>query len=246
MSNKKTSKKQVKQLTDDDLIILDVKKPNDNFIEVHPNLPPVPNITLFISPPASGKTLLLINFIYRFYKDVFDEIFWCSPTINLDNTLDSSVKKDETIIKISSADDLMNIDNIIKYLIHTQEEKKEKGEDIENILIILDDCISFVNGKMLLELATIYRHLKITVWISIQKMKLLNNTLRACASNVISFSIPNKKQREQFLDEFDSFPRIDEFYEMCTKDKYNWIRLDMKNQKIYHGGPNGIVKVYEK
>jgi hypothetical protein len=47
MSNKKTSK-QIKQLTDDELVILDVKKPNHNFIEVHPSLPPVPNITLFI------------------------------------------------------------------------------------------------------------------------------------------------------------------------------------------------------
>lgn len=243
MSNKK---KQIKQLKDDDLIILDVKKPNHNFIEIHPNLPPVPNITLFISPPASGKTLLLINFVYRFYKDIFDEIFWCSPTINLDNTLDSSVKKDETIIKISGAEELMNIDSIIKYLIETQKEKLDSGEELEHILLILDDCISFVNGKMLLELCTIYRHLKITVWISIQKMKLLNNTIRTCASDVISFSIPNKKQREQFLDEFDSFANIEEYYNECTKEKYNWMRLDMKNQKIYHGGPAGIVKVYEK
>jgi hypothetical protein len=235
-----------KELKDEDLKILDVKKPNHNFIEVHPNLPPIPNITLFISPPASGKTLLLINFVYRFYNDIFDEIYWCSPTINLDNTLDSSVKKDETIIKISGADELMNIDAIIKYLIESQKEKLEKDEELEHILLVLDDCISFVNGKMLLELCTIYRHLKITVWISIQKMKLLNNTIRTCASNVISFAIPNKKQREQFLDEFDSFPDIEKYYEYCTKEKYNWMRLDMRNMKIYHGSPNGIVKIYEK
>jgi len=241
-----SNKKKVKQLNDEDLKILDVKKPNHNFIEVHSNLPPIPNITLFISPPASGKTLLLINFVYRFYKDIFDEIYWCSPTINLDNTLDSSIKKDETIIKISGADELMKIDAIIKYLIEEQKKKLEDGEPLEHILLVLDDCIAFVNGKMLLELCTIYRHLKITVWISIQKMKLLNNTIRTCASNVISFAIPNKKQREQFLDEFDSFPDIEKYYEECTKEKYNWMRLDMRNMKIFHGSPDGIIKVYEK
>lgn len=240
------SKKNTKKINDEDLKILDVKKPMNNFIEIHPYLPSIPNITLFISPPASGKTLLLINFVYRFYKDIFDEIYWCSPTINLDNTLDSSVKKDETIIKISGAEELMQIDAIIKYIIETQKEKLDSGEPLENILIVLDDCISFVNGKMLLELCTIYRHLKITIWISIQKMKLLNNTIRTCASNVISFAIPNKKQREQFLDEYNSFPDIDKYYEDSTKQKYNWIRLDMKNMAIFHGSPDGIKKIYQK
>ena len=236
----------IKKIEDEDLKILDVKKPHHNFIIVHPNLPPVPNITLFISPPASGKTLLLINFVYRFYKDIFDEIYWCSPTINLDNTLDSSVKRDETIIKISGAEELMKINGIIKYLIEEQKNKLDKDEPLEHILLVLDDCISFVNGKMLLELCTIYRHLKITVWISIQKMKLLNNTIRTCASDVITFNIPNKKQREQFLDEFDSFDSIEDYYEICTKEKYHWMRLDMRNMKIFHGSPDGIVKVYER
>jgi hypothetical protein len=206
----------------------------------------VPNFTLFISPPASGKTLLLVNMVYRFYGGVYDEIYWCSPTLQHDNTLDSSIKKDETIIKISDAEDLQNINKIIKFIIESQKEKLEKGEEIENILLVLDDCISFVNGKELLKLATMYRHLRISVWVSIQKMKLLNNTIRACASDVITFQIPNKKQRDAFMEEFNIFPNIEEFYEQCCDQKYNWMRMDLRNMKIFHGSPDGITKIYEK
>lgn len=238
--------KKLKELTDDDLKVLDVNKPKSNFIEVHPNLMSVPNFTLFISPPASGKTLLLVNMVYRFYEGIFSEIYWCSPTLTHDNTLDSSVKKDETIIKISEAEDLQNINKIIKYIIESQKEKLEKGEEIENILLVLDDCISFVNGKELLKLATMYRHLRISVWVSIQKMKLLNNTIRACASDVITFQIPNKKQRDAFMEEFNIFPNIEDFYDECCDQKYNWMRMDLRNMKIFHGSPDGIEKIYEK
>lgn len=238
--------KKVKELTDEDLKVLDVNKPKSNFIEVHPNLMSVPNFTLFISPPASGKTLLLVNMVYRFYGGVYDEIYWCSPTLTHDNTLDSSIKRDETIIKISEAEDLENINKIIKFIIESQKEKLEKGEEIENILLVLDDCISFVNGKELLKLATMYRHLRISVWISIQKLKLLNNTIRACASDVITFTISNKKQRDAFMEEFNIFPNIEEFYDECCSEKYNWMRMDLRNMKIFHGSPDGIEKIYEK
>ena len=238
--------KKLKELKDEDLKVLDVNKPKSNFVQVHPNLMSVPNFTLIISPPASGKTLLLVNMVYRFFGDVYDEIYWCSPTLTHDNTLDSSIKKDETIIKISEADDLQNINKIIKFIIESQKEKLDAGEEIENILLVLDDCISFVNGKELLKLATMYRHLRISVWVSIQKMKLLNNTIRACASDVISFQIPNKKQRDAFFEEFNVFPNIEDYYEECTDEKYNWMRMDLRNMKIFHGSPDGIEKIYEK
>jgi hypothetical protein len=239
-------KKQIKELKDEDLVILDVNKPKSNFIEVHPNLMPVPSLTLFISPPASGKTLLLVNFIYRFYEGVFSEIYWASPTVHLDNTLDSSIKKDETVIKISDAEDLENISNIIKFIVEGQKEKVDKGEELEDILIVLDDAISFVNGRSLLALCSMYRHLRISVFISIQKMKMLNNTIRACASNVITFNIPNRKQREAFLEEFDIFADIEKYYDECTSEKYNWMRLDLRNMAVYHGSPQGIKLVYKK
>jgi hypothetical protein len=238
--------KKLKELKDEDLVILDVNKPKNNFIEVHPYLMPVPSLTLFISPPASGKTLLLVNFIYRFYEGVFDAIYWASPSLNLDNTLDSSIKRDETVVKLSSAEDLENISNIIKYIVEEQKEKLEKGEELEEILIVLDDCLSFVNSRALLVLCSLYRHLRISVFISIQKMKMLNNTIRACASNVITFNIPNRKQREAFLEEYDIFADIEKYYEESTNEKYNWMRLDLRNMAVYHGGPTGIKLVYKK
>ena len=235
-----------KTLKDKDLMILDVNKPRSDFIEIHKNLPLIPAIVLFISPPASGKSLLLLNFIYRFYTDIFNEVYWFSPTLNLDNTLDTSVKKDETIIKICEAKDLLQINSFLKIIVETQEKLEKENKKLENILVVLDDCVSFINGKSLLETCTVFRHLRITLWISIQKMKLLNNTIRTCATDVITFEIPNQKQKAYFFEEFGCFPDIEKYYEICTKEKYNWMRLRMKPREIFHGGPNGIVKIWDR
>jgi len=242
--SEKRPKKEIKQVTD--LRILDVKKPKSNFIEVSPMLAAVPNCTLYISPPASGKTALLVSMVYRFYQGVFDEVWWCSPTLSMDNTLALNVRKDETIHKITEPEDLESLDHIIKNIIETQKEKIDEGEDLDEVLLILDDCLSFVNSRALLDLCTRYRHLRITVWISIQKMKMLNNTLRTCASDVITFSIPNLAQRRMFFDEYNVFPDIERYYEECTSQKYNWMRMNLRDMKIYHGGPDGVKEIYSK
>jgi hypothetical protein len=242
MSSQK--KKDIPKVTD--LRILDVKKPKSNWISVNDMLPSLPACVLFISPPASGKTLLLINWVYRMYAGLFDEIWWCSPTINLDNTAKTSVNIDETINKITDPDDLENLDLIITNIIETQKKKLKDGEDLDEVLLILDDCLAFVNKKALLNLCTQYRHLRITVWISIQKMKMLNNTLRTCASDIISFAIPNTKQRLMFFEEYDVFPEIEKYYEESTNVKYNYMRLNLRDMKIYHGSPDGIKMIYEK
>jgi len=232
------------KLKDEDLKILDVNKPKDNYICVHENLPLVPSLVCLISPPSSGKSILLVNWVYRFYKDIFTGgIYWCSPTLNLDNSLESSVKKDETIVKITEADDLKNLTKFINILCEEQKQKIEEGEQLEEILIILDDCISFINSKSLYELCTMYRHYRITVWISIQKMKLLNPTIRSCASDIITFEISNK-QLKLFLDEFDNYNNIEHFYNKCCSERFNWLRLN--KGCIYHGSPDGIIKVYDK
>ena len=241
-----TERKTKKDTPVTDLRVLDVKKPKSNYISVNDMLWSHPAFILIISPPASGKSALLVSIYYRWFKNVFDTVYWCSPTLKMDNTLALNVAKDETIIRIDNADDLEQVDNIIRNIIETQDEALKSGEELEDILIVLDDCISFINSKMIAKLATMYRHLRITVIVSIQKMKMLSTTLRACASDIISFAIPNKKQRDTFFEEFSIYPDIETYYELATNAKYNWLRMDLRNMALYHGSPNGIVKLYQK
>lgn len=238
------SKKKIEPITD--LRVLDVKKPKPNWVSVNENLPAASHALLIISPPASGKTALLVSWVYRFYRNVFEEIYWFSPTLKLDNTLALNVREDETIFKVSDADELEKIDMYLREIMESQQKKLDEGEDLDHILVVLDDCLSFVNGNMLKRLCSVYRHLKISIIISIQKMRMLNNTLRTCCSDVISFAIPNKKQRDVFFEEYDMFPSIETYFEECTKEKYNWIRMDFRNMALYHGSPQGIVKIYQK
>jgi hypothetical protein len=239
------SKKKVEPVLD--LRVLDVRKPKPNWISVNENLPSAPFNLLIISPPASGKTAILVSMVYRFYKNVFDEIYWFSPTLKLDNTLALNVREDETIIKVSDADELEKIDMYLREIMEAQQAKLDEGEDLDHVLVVLDDCLSFVNnGNMLKRLCSVYRHLKISIIVSIQKMRMLNNTLRTCCSDVISFAIPNKKQRDVFFEEYDMFPDMEQYFETCTKEKYNWIRMDFRNMALYHGSPQGITKIYQK
>lgn len=252
MSDKKEKEKDKEfKYQVDDLRVLDVKKKRANQIIVHPDLWEHPSFLLIVSPPKSGKTLLLISAVYRWFNKVFDEpneIWWCSPTFNLDNTL-SVVKDDETIFKISDHEDLENIDKIIKSLIDKQLKSIDEGEQPKEILLILDDMGAYINkSKELNRLATIYRHVRISCWISIQKLRgMLNNTLRTCCSDVITFNLPNIKQKTALFEEIGSvFPDFENYYHEATKEKYHFMRMDLRNMKIYKGGPNGFTLLYEK
>lgn len=240
------SKKKVEPVSD--LRVLDVKKPKPNWVSVNENLMSAPLNLLIFSQPASGKTAFLVSMVYRFYRNVFDEIYWFSPTLKLDNTLAMNVATDETIIKVSDADELEKIDMYLREIMESQQKKLDEGEELEHILVVLDDCLSFVNnGTMLKRLCSVYRHLKISIIISVQKMRMVNNTLRSCCSDVLSFAVPNKKQKEAFIEEYGSmFPDIEKHFEDCTKEKYNWIRMDFRNMALYHGSPEGITKIYQK
>ena len=238
------SKKKIQPI--DDLRILDVRKPATNYLTVNDNLPSAPFFCLCIAPPGSGKGVMAVSWIYRFYRNVFDTIYWCSPTLKMDNTLALNIARDETIIKLDTAEDLENMDSVIKNIIETQQKAKDEDEDMEEVLIVLDDCISFINSRMILKLATMYRHLRISVLVSIQKMKMLSTSLRACASDVIVFQIPNLKQRTAFFEEFSIYPDIENYYEMATEKKYCYLRMDLRNMALYKGTPEGIEKIYQK
>lgn len=116
----------------DSLEILPIKKDKkDNKIQFPEPIPNDPFTLCFISPTNSGKTVVIVNLIYRFYKKYFDEIIYISPTVHIDETLENNVNKDDEITKIYEDDDLQNIDIMLKEII--TEQKETKKEDRKNI-----------------------------------------------------------------------------------------------------------------
>ena len=62
---------------------------DERFLDVHPNLPQMPSLTLLIGSIKSGKSNLVINMLCnpQFYLDKFDIVRVLSSTLHMDNKM---------------------------------------------------------------------------------------------------------------------------------------------------------------
>lgn len=182
-----------------------------------------------IAPSASGKSVLLVNLIYRYYKQEFDEIIYISPTINHDKTLENNVKNDEEIVKIHDEEDLNNIDHILKQLVEEQDKEEKKTK-----LIILDDMIAyFKNQSYLNKIPALSRHYNISFIITSQTA-MIPNLIRKNASHYVIYRIFNKKDLETIDEEIGiNYEDFNEYYKEATKEKYSFLYITQRDPKLY-------------
>jgi hypothetical protein len=215
------------------LEILSVKQAKTDIKTKVPKPLPYSNgkpFTLCITAPsASGKSVLLVNLLYRYYKPEFDEIYYISPTIMHDKTLENNVKTDDEIIKIYEEEDLNNIDEVLKHIVD------EIGKEEKKVLIILDDMIAyFKNQSYLNKIVALSRHYDVSFIITCQAYMSFPNILRKNASHHIIFRIFNKKDLEAIEDEIGTnYEDYDEYYKEATKDKYSFLYITQRDPKLY-------------
>ena len=213
------------------LPIKNITKPKKTSI---PDPLPKPPFTLCITAPTkSGKTVTIANMIYRWLKPEFDEIIYISPTITIDKTLETNIKKDDEIVKISDKEDLKNIDDILEELSESQE---KLGDEKKNILIVLDDMISYFKKtkSTLNDLPSLSRHYNISFIVVSQVYSAFPPRLRKNAHYHIIYKIINKKDLQAIKEEIGSnFEDFDELYSESTKEKYSFLYLDNTEMKAY-------------
>jgi hypothetical protein len=210
------------------LKVKDLMKKDSRFDKLDPILLKPPFLLIINGSVRSGKSNMIINMIYNdnFYKKVFDNIVYISPTVNLDNTLQHL---DEDIIKVDNPEYL---DETLKKIVESQEDIENENE---HTLIIIDDCLGFLKrGSYLTYLATRYRHFRISLIITSQDFRSVPNIIRANASGYLIFKTSNKKEYKKLEDEFGSlFPNFQELYEMCTNKLYSFMFLNLRNLNVY-------------
>lgn len=210
-----------------------IKKPFPQIPE--PLLQP-PFTLSMIAPTKSGKSTVIANLLKNClmgYNDgVFSEIYYISPTIPFDKTL-QSVFNDEEIVKITDEDDLHHLDSILGELIKTQKEKDE--DDREHILIILDDCLDYLKkSKKLDSLPSYSRHFKISIIITTQIYNALPVKLRKNVSGIIVGRIYNKKDLENIEEEIGcNFHDFKANYEKATEEPYSFLFIDNREMALY-------------
>jgi len=220
------------------LKILPVKKVNtQKTFNVNPVLLEPPFTQLLVAPTKSGKSVLICNLLLNinFYKDVYDEIYFISPTVYIDHTL-KAIAEDDEIIKIHEEEDLDKIDVILKDIIEDQRKAKMKDKDAPHILIVLDDMISYFKNNTLLDRAPAFsRHFNISFIISTQSFVGTPTKLRKNTASYIIFKLYNNADLKQFYDEIGSqFKDFMEYYNEATEDKYNFLYVNQRDMKIYH------------
>lgn len=220
------------------LKILPVKKVDtQKTFNINPILLEPPYTQLLIAPTKSGKSVLIVNLLLNinFYKDVYDEIYFISPTVFIDHTL-KSIAEDEEIIKIHEDEDLDKIDIILKDIIEKQKKIKMKDNDCPHILIVLDDMISyFKNNTLLDKTPAISRHFNISFIISTQSYVGTPTKLRKNTASYVIFKLYNNNDLKSFYDEVGSqFKDFMENYDIATNDKYNFLYVNHRDMKLYH------------
>lgn len=221
------------------LEILPAKKKYEKseFEHLHSNLLKPAFSIILLAPTASGKSTQILNYIKSpfFYKDVFDQVYYISPTIKFDSTL-KAIYDDDEIIKIEDDHDMENLDTILEDIIESQKEN-DKNDEMKHILIVIDDAIQYLKkSKVLNYLFTKNRHWKISIILSVQSWRAIPPKARANVTGVVTSHLYNLKEYQALYEEIGSnFKDFEKYYKEATEGhKYDTLFLDNRNMRLIH------------
>jgi len=192
------------------------------------------HLTVINGSKGSGKTTLLIWMLLHDsmgLKNEYDKIYFICPTFKL-CPLYAHIDLPANQIK-----DEYDNEFIAKLLEH------QKRNNEEEVLLILDDCVgekdfkSLDGNHPLNHLATIHRHLRISVIILGQKFSLMSTTIRANMSYAFVFYTGNRREREAIYNEIGvgSFKEFNKVLEYVFDDRHSFMFWD-GNDLVFHKG----------
>jgi len=205
-------------------------------IILHENLPTIPFYLNVYGTGTSGKTLMLVNLIYKM-KSVFKKKRVFIFTNSYSETLFDLTKTRGAYVFTDIEDE--NGENRIEKLLEFQKEMKKKHGKCENILLVFDDFISNADLNKrrgsILKLFTFARHFNISIILTSQQYTLIPASIRRLALYNIFYKINNKTELKLMLNENNGFLDEDEFkkvYQSATKEKYNFLFSMVREQKF--------------
>lgn len=186
------------------------------------------------APSRSGKSVVLSNFLYNEefdFKNRFDKIIFISPTILIDKTLEYAMEDDD-VVKIYEDEMLENLDDVLATILRNQKKDHEKEED-KSVLLILDDCLAYLKNKSLSYLATKNRHYNVSMILTTQYFKRLDPVIRANSTHWLLFKTHTDKEHSTIIEEFNAFPKFEEFYKTAISEPYSFLFADMLKMRLF-------------
>ena len=219
-------------------------------------LAPTPCRYLIVGPSGSGKSVLLVDFLVRLYKHAFQRVYVFSPSVHIDSAWKPVFKYVEKTLKVPEdeqwAFDEWD-DERLKEIVSTQaavvkEQKRQKaGKELYGIAIVVDDFAddprvmasrsgASAGGSMLNTLLVRGRHMQISTFMSVQKMRLAGSILRVNAQALCVFRLRNRLELDAIIEELSAVydkNTLMEMYELATREPYSfwYIHLAAKRRE---------------
>ena len=218
---------------------------------------PTPCRYLIVGPSGSGKSVLLVDFLVRLYKHAFQRVYVFSPSIFIDSAWKPVFKYVEKTLGVDGEQEQWAFDEWddekLKEIVSTQaavvkEQKRQKaGKELYGIAIIVDDFAddprvmasrsgAAAGGSMLNTLLVRGRHMQISTFMSVQKMRLAGSILRVNAQALCVFRLRNRLELDAIIEELSAVydkNTLMEMYELATRDPYSfwYIHLAAKRRE---------------
>ena len=192
---------------------------------------------LFVAPPGSGKTNLLMNLISlkgKYYNKLFDQVHFWSPSKHTIKDLPLPPERQHSDLN------LKELDQIIKSI---------EGTD-ERGLFIFDDMVATLgkNIKQFLKLLYNRRHIGkgVHIWITTQKLTKVPLELRAAMNGLFVWPTSNKTEAQTLYDEYISLDKkqweLMKNQVMSKQYAFMFIRLDRhESDKYYDNNFNNLL-----
>ena len=218
-------------------------------------LPDIPTSFLLVAPTASGKTMILLNLLLKFYmkggNSMFARVFVFSPSIALDPQyaplramLEKLAPKEQLYWDDMNQAALGRLLNDQKEIVESCRKKKIKPPQI---CVVLDDMAdngtTFTSrrggntgGSYITSLAVRGRHSLVTWIATTQKLNLIGLPIRINARCICVWRLRNQKEIENICEEMSAYYDKDtvlDLYRHATDEPYSFLflRLDGKTRR---------------
>ena len=213
----------------------------------------LPTSYILAAPTASGKTMIILNLLLRYYKDMFARIWMFSPSIKLDpqyavlrKYLEKMSDQEKEPLMFEDLDQ-QALGRILEDQRAICEECRKRKQPIPQVCVILDDLAdrgdilqkrqgAASGGSWLVTLATRGRHFGVSWIVSSQVLNLVGTVIRKNCRCMCVWRLRNNKEVQTLCEELSGIydqQTLLEMYRVATADPYSFlfIRLDAKTRE---------------
>ena len=214
--------------------------------------PDLPTSFLLAAPTASGKTMIILNLLLRYYKDMFARIWFFSPSIKLDPQY-APLRKYIEKMSDQTKEPLMFEDlhqDVLGKVLDEQrsitEACRKRKMKPPQVCVVLDDLADRgdiltkrqggTQGSWMVSLATRGRHFGVTWIISSQVLNLVGTVIRKNCRCMCVWRLRNRREVETLCEELSGVydkQTVMDLYNHATAEAFSFlfVRLDAKTRR---------------